>query len=246
MSEWFKKAFGEDYLALYAHRDMGEAERVVDLVLGHAKVPDGGLVLDVPCGAGRHLQAFQQRGYRALGFDLSRPLLIEALESGAVAPGTVARADLRAMPFKTEYADLAVNLFSSLGYFATDEQNLTVLDRLVKLVRRGGYVAIDFMNSAFLQENLKPETERKLDSGLEVKDRRWIGGDPVRVNKRTHLRYPDGREDVLEESVRLFSPADLRSALAASGVVVEAEFGGYSGEPFGAESPRVILIGRRQ
>ncbi len=244
MSEWFKSAFGEEYLSLYAHRDSAEAEQVVDLILGNTTVPTGGVVLDVPCGAGRHLQAFQRRGFRACGFDLSLPLLAEARDE-AVANGTIVRADLRAIPFKPASADLVVNLFSSIGYFEKDTENLAVLDSIVKLVRPGGWVVVDFMHSTYLQAKLRANSERQLENGITVADRRWISSDPVRVNKETRLRHPNGQEKMLNESVRLFSPAELRNALERSGVVIEQEFGSYAGEAFSEDSARIILTGRR-
>jgi len=245
MSEWFRTAFGEDYLALYAHRNAAEAAEAVDLILSTSKLPAGSLVLDAPCGAGRHLAAFQQRGMRAIGFDLSGPLLAEAV-TAAGQRGSVVRADLRALPFKPVQCDMVVNLFSSLGYFATDVENYQILNSLVNLVRPGGWIVIDFMHSEYLRENLQPESQRMTDSGIEVRDKRWIGGSPERVNKETHLRHPDGSEHTLNESVRLFTPGNLRDALDASGIAIETEFGSYTGEAFDSESPRIILVGRRR
>jgi len=245
MSEWFRTAFGEDYLALYAHRNAAEAAQAVDLILNTTKLPEGSLVLDAPCGAGRHLAAFQQRGMRAVGFDLSRPLLTEAV-GVAGQQGKVVRADLRALPFQSGHCDMVVNLFSSLGYFTTDAENYRVLESLISLVKPGGWIVIDFMHSEYLRENLQAESQRTTDSGIQVHDKRWIGGNPERVNKQTHLRHPDGSEHILNESVRLFNPDDLRGALVASGIAIQTELGSYTGEAFGAESPRVIFMGRRR
>ncbi len=245
MSEWFQTAFGKDYLNLYAHRDDSEAARVVDLILENTAVGPGARVLDAPCGAGRHLRAFEARGIKAFGFDLSPALLAQAKADGAP-PLTLVRADLRALPFREESFDLVVNLFSSLGYFDTDEMNLSVLCNIVKLCRRGQWVVIDFMNSDFVRANLEAESSRVMPDGTAVRDRRWIGGTPERVNKQTAVRFPDGRDRTFDESVRLFSPDELKQALDRCGVNIEKEFGSYEGDRFTTSSKRSILMGRRQ
>ncbi len=244
MSEWFQTAFGEDYINLYAHRDSSEATKVVDLILAITGVGAGDRVLDAPCGAGRHLKVFDARGVQGFGFDLSLALLAQAKKAG-VAPSTLIRADLRALPYKTESFDMVVNLFSSLGYFSTDEENFDVLCGLVSLCRLGGWFVIDFMNSHYVEANLQAESRRTTPDGMIVRDRRWIDGSSPRVNKHTTVNFPDGSEKIFEESVRLFSPDELRKALVQCGVPVEAEYGGYGGEAFTAASDRIILLGRR-
>lgn len=246
MEDWFRTAFGEEYLRLYAHRDEAEAAELVDLILNTTGMPAGARVLDAPCGAGRHMRVFEKLGHRAFGFDLSPELLRDAARNGT-RRGTFARADLRQIPFKPGSFDLVVNLFSSLGYFPDDATNLPVIEALVGLCRPGGWLVVDFMNSEFVVKNLQPESYRELSNGEKVHDRRWIGGEPARVNKETRIQSPDGREKILRESVRLFSPEELRINLERGGLRVDAEFGDYQGKSFDpANSSRIILMGQRR
>lgn len=246
MEDWFRTAFGEEYLRLYAHRDDAEAAELVDLILATTATPAGARVLDAPCGAGRHMRVFERAGLRAFGFDLSPELLRDASKSGT-RRGTFVRADLREIPFRTGSFDLVVNLFSSLGYFPDDATNLPVIKALVGLCRPGGWLVVDFMNSEFVTKNLQPESHRELSNGEKVHDRRWIDGNPARVNKETRIQSPDGREKILRESVRLFSPEELQANLDAAGLRVDAAFGDYQGNRFdAASSSRVILMGQRR
>jgi SAM-dependent methyltransferase len=61
------------------------------------RVAPGARVLDAGCGAGRDVVAFTGAGLRAVGLDLSLPLLACAREATPGAP--LAQADLRALPF---------------------------------------------------------------------------------------------------------------------------------------------------
>jgi SAM-dependent methyltransferase len=245
MTDWFRTAFGSEYLALYAHRNEAEASQLTKLILHETAPAPGARVLDAPCGAGRHLRAFTEAGFSAWGFDLSGTLL-RAAQSAGTRPWSFVRADLRAIPFKTASFDLVVNLFSSLGYFSDDETNYAVLCRLVDLCKPGGWLVVDFMNSDYLRDHLEPESERLLEDGTRVHDQRWITDAPARVNKQTTLAHADGTLTTLEESVRLFSPAELRERLTRCGLVVEKEFGDYAGAAYTPASKRIILMGRRR
>jgi len=78
MTEWFEQWFGEEYHALYPHRDDDDARRVVALVRRAAPWRDGDRVLDLACGAGRHAAEFERLGARVAGFDLSPAMLRRA------------------------------------------------------------------------------------------------------------------------------------------------------------------------
>ena len=49
MAEWFREWFGEEYLALYPHRDSADAERLVALLRQAVSWEPGWRVLDVAC-----------------------------------------------------------------------------------------------------------------------------------------------------------------------------------------------------
>ena len=120
-----------------------------------------------------------------------------------------------------------------------DRQNLG------RLVIPGGWLVVDFMHSAYIQANLQPDTKRVTESGIQVHDTRWLDGNPVRVNKRTELIFPDGRRDELRESVRLFSPDELERALGEFGFYVRYRLGTYAGDEFSLNSHRIILVSQR-
>jgi SAM-dependent methyltransferase len=247
MTEWFRTAFGAEYLGLYAHRDESEAQQAVELILKHTGMAPGSIVLDAPCGAGRHVRAFAAAGMRAMGMDLSPALLQSAKESSACASENCGyfRGDLRALPVKSAACDLVTNLFSSFGYFDSDEQNFDVLQELSRVIRPGGYLVLDFMNAAFVKEHLEQHSERKSAAGCHVTEERWITGAPERVNKRTIAVSSAGEQKEFFESVRLFTPMDLNQMMAQAGMDVRQTFGDYAGATWSEQTKRAILISRK-
>jgi len=245
---WYRSWFGEEYLHLYPHRDQEEADQAVALLLReiprHRLVPGvngAHRVLDLGCGAGRHLRALRAAGIDAVGMDLSAPLLRQARTA---APGCHrVRGDMRRLPFAAGSFDVVTSFFTSFGYFDSDDEDRKVLGEVHRVLRPRGLVVLDFLNA------------RRVRASLEPRDERWVGGKRVeqvrrlvdggrRVEKRIRIRGEGVVEDFVER-VRLYDAADLASLFDAVGLTVEARFGDYGGAPPSPEAPREILLARR-
>jgi SAM-dependent methyltransferase len=99
------------YAARYAdHIEANDFDRAV---LSHllAGVPNDGLVLDAGCGPAQAAAFAEARGLRAVGFDLTHAMLLEARARGR---GALVQGDLRALPFASGSFDAAITWFSLL------------------------------------------------------------------------------------------------------------------------------------
>ena len=233
MTEWFEEWFGEEYLHLYPHRDEADAERLVDLLCNALDWKPGWKVLDVACGAGRHMASLQARGARPIGIDLSLTLLRKVRE---VTDRPVARADMRCLPIRPRSMDLTLNLFTSFGYFERDEDHVRTIGEMLDTVRPGGWFAIDFLNADRVRQRLVPEETVRFESAV-VRITRQITTDDRFVVKAIHTQ--DGR--TFKERVRLLPPLELESLLTAQGARIVHRWGDYNGSPPG-EGTRCILL----
>ena len=237
MAEWFQEWFGDDYLRLYPHRDAGEAARLVALVRSRIPCREGWSILDVGCGAGRHLAAFESAGFRPVGMDLSGTLLRRARE---VTRRPLIRADMRHLPIRPGRFDLVVNLFTSFGYFGTDAEHVGVIGQMAAVLRPGGWLVMDFLNAPAVRAGLVPDETATLGGGSVRIRRRLVESDRSVVKT---IETTDGRQFV--ERVRLFEISELDAMFAGAGVVSRSRFGDYEGQPLTPASPRAILIGQR-
>ena len=239
---WFRDWFGGEYLALYPHRDRAEARRAVALLRDTTGLGPGTRVLDLGCGAGRHLQEMERIGYRATGLDLSRPLIEAARESVPVAD--LVLGDMRRPPFRTGSFEVVTSYFTSFGYFDDEDEDLGVLHEVRRVLRAGGRFLLDFLNADHVVANLRTE-DRRSASGIDVvQERRLVNGGRI-VEKRITLMAADGtssREFV--ERVRLYRPRELTSMLRSAGMTPGPTFGGYDRAPFSSASTRYILLAR--
>ncbi|HKV74743.1 MAG TPA: class I SAM-dependent methyltransferase [Gemmatimonadales bacterium] len=236
MAEWFQEWFGEEYLQLYPHRDAGDAERLAALI--EARVPGrrGARLLDVGCGPGRHLAALEKRGYRGIGLDLSASLLRRA-RAATLAP--LVRADMRWLPVRPATFDVVVNLFTSFGYFATDDEHGQVVAQMGAALKPGGWLAMDFLNAPAVEAGLVPAESTVLGNTLVQIRRRIERGAVIKT-----IETADGRRFV--ERVRLFREDELKGMMREAGLAVRSSAGDYAGSPVTRTSPRVILFAERQ
>ncbi len=240
--EWYRDWFGEEYLALYPHRDEEEAVAVVELVLSKV-ARQRGLTLDLACGAGRHMLELRRRGLTAVGLDLSAALLREARERDPTLP--LVQGDMRHLPFADASFELVVNFFTSFGYFAEPEEDAWVLSEVRRVLRPGGSYALDFLNAERVRRGLVPRDERTLGRRRVVQERRLDEGGKV-VVKEIQIFGADAQEpdSVFHERVRLYSPEELEQMLRAARLEPEHTFGDYHGAPACEDCPRYILLGR--
>lgn len=203
-------------------------------------------VLDIACGAGRHSLELARRGFDVTGFDLSEFLIGEAKKSLKSAEEKNLNAkflikDMRNFNFKNSF-DIAVNIFTSFGYFDNDEENFSVIKNVSRSLKRGGYFLFDFLNKKHLEKNLVPYSENKVDGHLMKQSRKIENG---YVKKKIFIKSSKKTMN-FEEKLRLYSAHEFKYAFENNGLSLKNSFGDYYGSKFNeTKSPRLILIAQK-
>lgn len=249
-ADWFREAFNTDYLDLYAHRNVEDARRALGFIKQKVPLGDRSRLLDLCCGSGRHLSHLAPLAGWSCGIDLSRPLLARAqstlgrpAESG---PGGYAlvEADMRRLPLADESFDLAVNLFTSFGYFEDDSENARVVAEVARVLTPGAYFVIDHINRSQLEKTLVAESERKLDSGARVVEARRFDAETSRILKDVEWISASGQSRAWNESVRVYTPGQMRAMLEGAGFENLRFSGTFEDTEFTDDSPRMIAVCR--
>ncbi len=241
---WYRRWFGEEYLELYPHRDRREARSAVNLLLATLDGETPGPILDLGCGAGRHLAAFRDHGVRVVGLDLSPVLLARAR---ATASGVaLARGDMRALPFRDGSFAAVASFFTSFGYFEAEDHDRHVLAEGRRVLRDEGHFMLDFLNAEAVTRTLVPRDERLVGQRRVIQERQLIReGRFVEKRIRIEPRSGGGRPREFVERVRLYTQTELETLLEASGFSVTSRMGDYEGRPAHSDAPRVILLARK-
>lgn len=240
-SEWFKDWFNtQEYLNLYKHRNEDEAEQHIKLILDNVETFAGYRVLDMACGAGRHSILLAKKGLIVTAVDLSDNLLSIAKKTADEENLKIefVKSDIREFSTNLDF-DLVVNLFTSFGYFESDEENYSVLQKAYDFTLPGGYFVLDFFNSSYLTNNLIKFSEEKLDDAI-IHQHREIKNN--RINKKIVITK-NGQIKSFLESVRMFTKDELEYSLTKIGFDIHKTFGDFLGNEFdNIISPRLILI----
>ena len=245
--EWFEKWFSSKYyLELYSHRDEEDARWIINLLQRNINFPTGSRVLDIACGAGRHSIELARRGFDVTGFDLS-PFLISTAnqtlhaskERGLKLKFIIK--DMRKFNFRGRF-DIAMNIFTSFGYFEDDDSNFRVFSNASGSVRQGGFFVFDYLNKEYLVNNLVP-VSREGKGKYRIVQKRSLSGGFV----KKEIIISDGKfRASFEEKLKLYSPAEINRSLSQTGLKPVKTFGDYFGNKFDRHnSQRYIVFAKK-
>ena len=158
-------------------------------------------LIDVCCGSGRHVVELYKRGYRIDGVDLSESLLkrarLQSSQFPTVSRPSFYREDCRnlakANPSLLGYYTVALNLFSSFGYYEENYAQLEFLNGISFLLRKGGRFLLDMPNKSYVLENFQPKSQFTL-GGLAVNVLRRFDTKLSRIYSTTSVSLPEGEE----------------------------------------------------
>lgn len=224
---------------LYKHRDEQEAAIFLDRLLQKIRVPIGSRILDLACGRGRHSRFLHSRGMQVHGVDLSPRSIQEANLLSSVGLSFELR-DMR-IPWSRPEFDLALSLFTSFGYFDTDEENGQVLETLRSAVHANGWVVLDFFNSQkVLNDLVEEEKEQRQIEAYTFYTHKWADNGSVKKEIRVHSSEQDWQ---FSERVRAYSLSELILMSERAGLELKQIWGNYSLEAYDKDiSDRCILL----
>jgi SAM-dependent methyltransferase len=241
MSEWWRDYFGADFFAL--HVDLfpeALSRREVGGMLELLQLPVGARILDVPCGWGRHSVLLAEQGLDVVGADLSYDLL----QRGAAGP-LYAAADVRSQPFPDASFDAVINVFTSLGLFLDDAEDLKALGEAYRLLRPGGRFLLESMHRDDVISDYAERDRWTLPDGTEVRVSRRF--DAVRGISHERLQWRRGDQTGKKQhALRLRSATDIAALLAAAGFDDVAYFGDWDGRPFSHRDSSLIAVAAKR
>ena len=239
--EWYKSWFDSPYYhILYSHRDENEAKHFLDKIISELRLKSGMKILDAACGRGRHSVYLNKKGFDVTGYDLSAVNCAYNKKSECRTLHFFVH-DMR-KPFRENYFDVALNLFSSFGYFETENENRLAIHSLGKSLRKGGQLVIDFMNVGRAVKHLRKEDI------IKVKDIAF------KIRKHTENNFIIKTIEIEDnafiheysEKVMLLDRSHFENYFDQAGLKTKSVFGNYNLDPFDpAHSERLIIIAEK-
>ncbi len=240
--EWFAQWFDSSYYhILYQERNHTEAEQFMSRLMAYLKPSHTAQIVDLACGKGRHAVYLNKLGFQVTGVDLSPQSIAAANEFQSNTLSFEVK-DLRKLDYNAAF-DLALNLFTSFGYFDSFEVNVQVLEGIHKALKADGLLLIDFFNCKTVLEKLVPSASKTL-SGITFQ----IEKKPEAGAILKDIRFTDaGNDFYFQEKVQALSHTDFKQMLNQSGFEMLQCWGDYYLNDFDENnSERLIILAAKK
>lgn len=246
MQEWFEDdAFWTKlYPYLFPEKRFDIAEQDVRNVLELAGLEKGD-VLDLACGPGRHAVALAKEGFSVTGVDLSPFLLRKA--NGLARSESVniewARGDMRSFVRPNAF-DLAINLFTSFGYFDDRRDDVKVLRNIHESLRDEGVLVMEMAGKECIANRFAPTASHKLAEDRILIERRQVMDEWTRI-RNEWIVVEAGAATTFQFEVTAYSGQELKDRLFEVGFCEVEVFGGLDRSEYGLNAERLVAVARK-
>jgi SAM-dependent methyltransferase len=239
---WFYQWFGTPYYKLlYQNRNSQEAHAFIDKLVDFLHLQDGKRIVDVGCGQGRHAIYLSQKGFDVVGLDVVAENIEEASKSENEHLH-FEQQDMR-QPFHACSFDVAVNLFTSFGYFETEEEDIATLKNIHDCLNPNGIFVQDFMNAGCILKGQLIHNQHVERHGINFCINKYV--EEKEVIKDIEVT-DKGKQMHFQERVKLLTLKDFEKYYEKTGFRLKHVFGNYRLEPFEPKTAdRLIMISER-
>jgi len=239
---WYRTAFGPITAAFWTGLVPKErVEKEAAFLAATLEAPPGGLLLDVPCGAGRQARALGRLGFRVEGVDISEHMLAASGEP-PVDGVSFRQGEMTAITATNRY-DGAICWGNSFGYLS-DADSRAFIAGVARALRPGARFVLE---SGAIAENIlaafQPTTEMTVAGFRFSAERRYDV-----AASAMHIRYRIERGVEAEEFTArqaVYTAAEVLRMAEQAGLTTESLHGGIGGEPAGLGRPLIAVFRRR-
>ncbi|MBL6449817.1 class I SAM-dependent methyltransferase [Fulvivirga sp. 29W222] len=239
IKEWFGQWFDSPYYhILYKHRDHEEASEFIDNLVEYFHISKDHKLLDLACGKGRHSIYLNRKGFDVVGVDLSAQNIEHAKQFENNKLHFFIQ-DMRHDFAENEF-DFVLNMFTSFGYFDSDEENAQAVQVAADALKPGGKLLIDFLNPYKVVHNLVPSEEKQIE-GITFQIAKQFSEDGYILKD---IRFEDnGHEYHYQEKVKAIRRVEFLSYFQRAGLQLVEIFGDYHFKAYDPEhSERMIFV----
>jgi SAM-dependent methyltransferase len=205
---------------------------------------EGESVLDLCCGPGRHSLELARRGFVVTGVDKT-PRYLERAKAAAHQEGLsveFVQEDMRRF-CRPDAFDVAINFYTSFGYFEDKAEDGQVLKNLFASLKPGGRLLMELMGREVLAMIFRERDWLERDGVFLLEERNvednwtWI--------KNRWIVFKNGKKKEFALNLRLYSAVELAALLESVGFEEVRSFGDVSGSAYDHSAKRLVLASRK-
>lgn len=220
------------------------AERQVAELVELLEIEPPARILDIPCGVGRHAIPLAEQGYDVTGVDRTEDYLDTARDRLGTADGEIEfRCDDMRNFSEPGSFDVALNLYTSFGYFAEREDDIRTAQNFYDSLREGGRLAMSLTSKEILAGKFEPHSWHEEDGQYHLEEREITDGWSWLENR--WIIVDNGQTAEFDVSHRLYSGYELSQLLNRVGFDDVSLYGSFEGAAFDNDAERLLVIGTK-
>lgn len=240
-AEWWETFFDDVWLEGGFGPAGAEAPvEEVDYLWRQLRLHPGSRLADICCGVGRHSIPLARRGVEVTGVDFCPKYLERAEERARGLPAVFVQADMRETGLGKGAFDAVINIWTSFGYFADEDENERAMAEWSRLLRPGGRLCMSLVNRDGLLYNFQRKRGDARLGWLLIED-----SEPDYLTGRMTGRWlwvsPSGERHAREMNLRNYAVHELVRMGARHGLSIVDAHGNLLGEPAGREHTHMYL-----
>ncbi len=229
---------------MFHERRWEKAQEEVANIISLLNISETASVLDLCCGPGRHSLQLARQGFSVTAVDRTK-MYLERARKQAETEGLkieFIQDDMRRFCRPGSF-DVAINLFTSFGYFEDMNEDRQVAANVYRSLKEKGVFLIDIMGKEVLARIFRERDWYELDNIMVLEERKvcanwsWI--------ENRWLMIKDGEMEEWKVSHRLYSAAELAALLNDCGFKAIDVYGDLSGTPYDHTAKRLVLVAHK-
>jgi len=184
-------------------------------------------ILDIACGTGTLIRKLRERGYKAMGFDLSHEMIAVAKKKNQDVP--LWRGDMRCFTSKRRF-DAVVCLFDSINYLMELKELGEVLRAVEEVLHKGGIFLFDISTERNSLKNFNNYYEKDRKEGFSYVRRSYYDSrESIQYNDFTISFQKEGWRKYREvHRQRVYSLREVEEEVNRSGLELKYVFEGFT------------------
>lgn len=248
---WWTDFYDDDYADLVLVGDDQDTDQTIKALLTLLDIHEPARWFDQCCGVGRWSIALAKAGHHVEGVDLMSGYVSRATtwstQQGVGQRCHFAQGDARNY-IPTEPCDVAMNWYTSFGYFEEDHHNLAMIQRCVDALKPGGTFILEVGNAARIIHTFLPcmTYRQKVEGGERLIVRECtLALKTGMMHQLWTFIEPDGQQVTRPTAIKLYQPHTLMGMLKQAGLEDIQAYGSVDGSALSLDSPRCLLIAKK-
>lgn len=204
-------------------------------------LPSRAIVLDIPCGLGRHAREWARRGHTVTAVDRTRLYVDEARNRAAADQLQVEWVVEDMRTFRRPQAFDLISCLSSFGYFDDERDDLAFLTRCRENLAPLGHLVLEFKGKEVAERQPHRKHWWQVGDVLVLQEQRSID-DGRRVELHWIVVRADGSRGDYAMHLRLYDAEAITALLHRAGFTHVQLFGTLTGMPYDQRAGALVAV----